>query len=212
MSEERPMVKKEKTIGSLVSSFADTTSLQGPPFIMRAGRWYSRSIWVFILILAFGATTAHLYYVCTQYYSYDSTTKITLGYKSLPFPSISICNINPIRISKLRLASPALHRYITQLAPRTSIDPKYRKDSQESNNNPTQPPTANPDTGSNNAGTSLSANTPSGGRRTGQQTTKNVATNPPQTTSGQNSGPVTPATTGKPPPTQQPNGRRKVRA
>ena len=113
--------KKKETLSSIISSFAETTSLQGPPFIKRADHWYSKTAWILFLISAFAIATLHCYYVCMQYYSYDTNTKISLGYKSLPYPSISVCNINPIRMSQIKLASKELQDFINDLVPQTEF-------------------------------------------------------------------------------------------
>ena len=36
-----------------------------------------------------------------KYYSYETTTSIKLKYSKLPFPSVTVCNINPLRKSML---------------------------------------------------------------------------------------------------------------
>ena len=36
-----------------------------------------------------------------NYYSYETATSVNMGYGKMPLPSITICNENPIRESKL---------------------------------------------------------------------------------------------------------------
>ena len=39
--------------------------------------------------------------VFSLYYSYETTISMNIGYSTLPLPSITICNINPMRYSLL---------------------------------------------------------------------------------------------------------------
>ena len=45
------------SFAGLFVKFADSTSLQGIPFILRAGRWYSRLAWTLLFLAAVGLTT-----------------------------------------------------------------------------------------------------------------------------------------------------------
>ena len=36
-----------------------------------------------------------------NYYSYETATSVNMGYGKMPLPSITFCNVNPIRESKL---------------------------------------------------------------------------------------------------------------
>ena len=36
-----------------------------------------------------------------NYYAYETSTSVNVGYKHLPFPSITFCNVNPVRHSEL---------------------------------------------------------------------------------------------------------------
>ena len=49
-----------------------------------------------------------------NYYAYETTTSVGIAYKQLPFPSITICNVNPVRHSQLmEQASPDVrHAYV----------------------------------------------------------------------------------------------------
>ena len=35
--------------------------------------------------------------IFNNYYDYSTTTSVTMEYKHLPLPSITICNVNPVR-------------------------------------------------------------------------------------------------------------------
>lgn len=81
--------------------FADKTSLQGVRFIEDAGRWYSRAMWTAFFVGALLVSTWQMYYVFSEFLSYPVSTKIQLGYDTLDFPSVTICNVNPLRMSQL---------------------------------------------------------------------------------------------------------------
>lgn len=70
-------------------------------FINTARFWWAKLIWSFLLLAAVAAMTLHLWYLFDQWYSYPKTTQVSLGFDFLAFPQVTICNTNPIRLSKL---------------------------------------------------------------------------------------------------------------
>lgn len=47
-----------------------------------------------MLLIAMGVMVLHLWYLFTQYTEWPVQTKISLGYKSLSFPEVTLCNTN----------------------------------------------------------------------------------------------------------------------
>ena len=109
--------KEPKTFKGVMTRFGSYTSLQGIPFILRAKRWYSRLLWILLFIAALGLTTWQFIEVLQKFLAQDTSTSIKLGYANLEFPSVTICNINPIRQSALNETSPKVMRFIKSLAP-----------------------------------------------------------------------------------------------
>ncbi|XP_005111319.1 acid-sensing ion channel 1 [Aplysia californica] len=53
----------------------------------------------------------------TTYFSFNKHSQVTLGFNDLPFPAITLCNINPMKHSKRHLASDELQSIIEAADP-----------------------------------------------------------------------------------------------
>ncbi|WAR23025.1 SCNuncharacterized [Mya arenaria] len=92
---------KRKSFRRLLSRFADKTSMVGVGYINSAKFLWARIIWCFLLLIAVGAMTLHLWYLINQYLEYPVVTKISLGYSDLRFPQVTFCNTNTMHRGKL---------------------------------------------------------------------------------------------------------------
>ncbi|ELU11651.1 hypothetical protein CAPTEDRAFT_212535, partial [Capitella teleta] len=108
-----------KTYRGLVIQFAQSTSLQGVFFIERASHWWSRGLWILIVLTAIGVGTFQSITILQNYLSYGTSTSISISYDYLDFPSITLCNLNPIRYSMLSLADPRMSQLVEDLTPDT---------------------------------------------------------------------------------------------
>ena len=75
--------------------------MQGVTYINSAKFWWARLIWCFMLLVAFVAMSLHLWYLVNQYMSYPVQTKISLGFETLTFPQVTICNTNVMHRGRL---------------------------------------------------------------------------------------------------------------
>ncbi|GFR83407.1 amiloride-sensitive sodium channel subunit gamma [Elysia marginata] len=111
-SSERP-----KGIVGVFSKFADKCSLSGVPFITQAENRVVRVIWSCLLLAAFGLMTFHLYKLVVTYFEYKKQTGVQLSFSNLQFPAVTICNVNPMRMSQRDLASDELTQFIDSVDP-----------------------------------------------------------------------------------------------
>lgn len=95
--------------------FADKTSVQGVIYIKEAGRWASRSMWIFLFLVGTAAVVWQLTAIVQKYMSHPISTKIDIGYSSLNFPTVTVCNMNPLRLSQLSL-HPKTAKHLKKLA------------------------------------------------------------------------------------------------
>ncbi|XP_046551585.1 amiloride-sensitive sodium channel subunit alpha-like [Haliotis rubra] len=102
--EERP----KKTAKSVTAEFADMTSMMGVNYIHHSRRLWSKGIWLIIVLGGCAAMLFHLSYLGQVYFLFPIQTKLELGFDSLSFPAVTVCNINPIRVSKLAEAGPQM--------------------------------------------------------------------------------------------------------
>ncbi len=110
-------------------------NLQGVSFVRDAGQWWTRMVWVFLILVALAMASWMLHGVFTHYFSYPINTRINLGRRTLDFPSITLCNINPIRLSQVAM-SPTLKTFNEQIGELwdNKILPKYLKRKENTKN------------------------------------------------------------------------------
>ena len=109
--------KSPKTWRGVFIRFAEYTSFQGIPFIYRSRYILAKFIWIFFFLVALTCTIGHYYLVAHKYLTRGVTTKVTVGYSDLPFPSVSICNINPIRQSAVGNDIQPLRSFLDAIEP-----------------------------------------------------------------------------------------------
>ncbi|XP_063443809.1 degenerin unc-8-like [Mytilus trossulus] len=104
-----------KSFRHLFSRFSEKTSMQGIFYIYSAKKSAQKIFWVCLLIACTIGMSSHLYYLMSQFLEYPVNTKIELGFSNLIFPAVTICNVNPIRSSKLYMATEELQKVAAQL-------------------------------------------------------------------------------------------------
>ncbi len=145
--------KQEKTFMNLLSTFADLTSIQGIPHIKKANHWWSTAFWTLVFMCAVSIALLQTTEVFKNYFSYDYNTKIDVSSSVLQFPSVTVCNINPVRTSQLNNTSEEFNQFITSLRnslPSTVVDPNKGSATADSADEPVGPSSG---TSATNAGT-----------------------------------------------------------
>lgn len=119
--------EKQNSFHHILQSFGEKTSMTGMSYIYGCKRWYSKLLWASLLLLAWVVMLIHLESLFVKFYSFPKQTKVYLGFSTLEFPAITICNINAIKRSKLYMASEDLKMYSVFLDPTrlTGDDPYY---------------------------------------------------------------------------------------
>ncbi|XP_059164362.1 acid-sensing ion channel 1C-like [Physella acuta] len=105
---KRPRKKRKETaegLAYIVEKFADITSLNGMPYIVRSRTCFVKIVWTILFLAAVGAMIYHLYSLLTKFFDYNKTSKVSLNFSTLPFPAVTICNVNVLRKSKLENSS-----------------------------------------------------------------------------------------------------------
>ena len=81
------------------------------------GRWVERLFWLLVIFGGLGATGWQLYGIFDKYFLFEPSTQISIAFQSpLDFPSVTICNLNPVRKSKLDLY-PGMKRFMREQVP-----------------------------------------------------------------------------------------------
>ena len=110
-----PYLAKGKTVWTVLGTFADVTSIQGVPYMKKANRWWSTLFWIIIFGIACTACVLHIGYLSMQYLDYSTSSKTDIGFTNLEFPSVTVCNMNPIRYSKLDESTAEMQNFINQI-------------------------------------------------------------------------------------------------
>ncbi|XP_053395305.1 amiloride-sensitive sodium channel subunit beta-like [Mercenaria mercenaria] len=85
---------KQKSFRRLFARFAEKTSMVGVPYIHMTKLWWAKVIWSVLLLGAIVVMSLHLWFLFDQYYNWPVITKVELGFKTLEFPQVTICNTN----------------------------------------------------------------------------------------------------------------------
>lgn len=91
--------------------------MQGVGYINSARYWYSKALWLFLLLVAVGWMVFHLIYLITQFVELPVQTKISLGFNNLQFPAVTLCNMNTVKLSELPTTSVALQNFVALTDP-----------------------------------------------------------------------------------------------
>jgi hypothetical protein len=85
--------------------FAETTTFGGVIHTHLSPHWAWKTIWVLIVLALFAATCWNCALVILDYWSYPVDTTVTVSYQpSVPFPTVTVCNRNPVSCLKLTFA------------------------------------------------------------------------------------------------------------
>lgn len=99
----------EETLSNAAFIWASNSPVNGIPNIVRSGSIWRRFAWLAIFLGCSGFMIYQIQEVFVKYYSYPVDTILTYTYeKEVTFPSVTICNKNPIRKSMLVRASSEL--------------------------------------------------------------------------------------------------------
>ncbi|KAL8582114.1 hypothetical protein ACOMHN_004034 [Nucella lapillus] len=109
---------RSKTV-RIFQRFAEKCSMQGPPYISTSTWWFPRLAWTLLLMTAIAVMTYHLFFLCRTYFAWPTKNKLSLGFASLQFPAVTVCNVNPIKASRLKDLSDDLQKFVQQVNPGT---------------------------------------------------------------------------------------------
>ncbi|KAK6178830.1 hypothetical protein SNE40_011326 [Patella caerulea] len=116
-----PQKKSRKSLKKIVKTFAERTSMQGVPNINNSKHWFQKLMWSVLLVGSMVAMTFHLKFLFDTYYAWPKHSTVSLGFNSLEFPAVTICNVNPIRQSKIHLGSAALKNIVSVTKPENIV-------------------------------------------------------------------------------------------
>ncbi|KAL4239574.1 hypothetical protein ACF0H5_000385 [Mactra antiquata] len=84
-----------------LKDLAESSSLHGIPKIVSSRQVAVKVLWCLLFLATSSVVTYQLVNLFRTYYSYPIQTSVSLAFSAIPYPAISICNMNPVRASKL---------------------------------------------------------------------------------------------------------------
>ncbi|KAL4240209.1 hypothetical protein ACF0H5_001003 [Mactra antiquata] len=93
--------KENKPFREKLKNLAESSSLHGIPKIVSSRQIAVKVLWCLLFLATFAVLTYQLVSLFRTYYSYPIQTSVSLEFNAIPYPAISICNMNPVKASKL---------------------------------------------------------------------------------------------------------------
>uniref|UniRef100_A0A914HVN5 Amiloride-sensitive sodium channel n=1 Tax=Globodera rostochiensis TaxID=31243 RepID=A0A914HVN5_GLORO len=99
--------------------FAARTTAHGIPMAAHATRWYAKCMWLAISLASVGIFCYNVHGVLQKYWRKDKITTVQLRFDNVPFPAITVCNLNPFkrelarRVPEISETLDAFHQAVT---------------------------------------------------------------------------------------------------
>ena len=82
----------------VLSDFCDYTSTHGPSHVKRVGNIFGKLVWLFAILTFTGILAWQLLILISDFKRSEYNVLLDVRYnKSLPFPAVTLCNLNPYK-------------------------------------------------------------------------------------------------------------------
>ncbi len=96
------MASKRSGLLSIVEEFSQETGAHALPRVGDNSRKrVARIIWAILFLVASGFCTYQIFDLLKQFLAYPKDVEIKLEFGALPFPAVTICNVNPLIDKKI---------------------------------------------------------------------------------------------------------------
>ncbi|KAL7069600.1 hypothetical protein ACQ4LE_010876, partial [Meloidogyne hapla] len=82
--------------------FAARTTAHGIPMAAQATKWYAKWMWISISLLSVGIFVYSVLGVLEKYQRREKIVSVQLRFDNVPFPAITVCNLNPFKREQAR--------------------------------------------------------------------------------------------------------------
>ncbi|KAL5007157.1 hypothetical protein ScPMuIL_015963 [Solemya velum] len=114
----QPSTCQTPALKERLAHLADTTTLHGVPRIVSSTRWYRKLIWLILVLTVVCYLIVQLTDLYKVFMKNPIKTSIRMKYQpTMSFPAVTLCNVNPIRKSKLKDFENALSNYTGESYP-----------------------------------------------------------------------------------------------
>ncbi|XP_070582192.1 uncharacterized protein [Ptychodera flava] len=105
----------QKNCSILVTNFGQSTTCHGLQQILIGDSPFRKLIWLAVFLTAMGVFTFQAYELVSLFLTYDVRINMEVGTaSSLPFPAVTICNTNKLRLSEIERS---VHHELTKTDP-----------------------------------------------------------------------------------------------
>ncbi|XP_059169934.1 degenerin mec-10-like [Physella acuta] len=98
------------------ANYAETATINGVNVINLASSYIVKAVWGLLLAIAIGAMIYHLYTLIDKFFQYKTHSSLELGFNVLPFPAVTICNVNIMRLSQSESANDNINNIIYEVS------------------------------------------------------------------------------------------------
>ncbi|XP_010294422.1 PREDICTED: amiloride-sensitive sodium channel subunit beta-like, partial [Phaethon lepturus] len=99
------------TYKELLVWYCDNTNTHGPKRIIKEGP-KKKLIWFFLTLLFASLVFWQWGILINTYLSYNVTSSLSIGFKTMKFPAVTVCNANPFKYSEVKHLLKELDRLI----------------------------------------------------------------------------------------------------
>ncbi|XP_067671973.1 amiloride-sensitive sodium channel subunit beta-like [Haliotis asinina] len=93
---------KKMPVLQMLGDFADNTSAHGVRKLHEKSHWLFKVIWLLLLLTATGNVFMQVWHLINQFERRPVTIKTTIHSRSLKFPTVTLCNLNPFKYSEIQ--------------------------------------------------------------------------------------------------------------
>ena len=93
----------EKVLRSL-QEFCTITSAHGLPRVAASTTRFNRGLWFIIFVMCLTAFIYQAYEIITKFNRKEKIVNVELKFENMPFPAVTICNLNPYKSSFIESA------------------------------------------------------------------------------------------------------------
>ncbi len=96
------MANKRSGLLSIVHEFSQETEAHALPRVGdKSRKGVARIIWAILFLVATGFCAYQIIDLVRQFLGYPKDMEIKLEFRALPFPAVTICNVNPLVDKKI---------------------------------------------------------------------------------------------------------------
>uniref|UniRef100_A0A914E4I4 Uncharacterized protein n=1 Tax=Acrobeloides nanus TaxID=290746 RepID=A0A914E4I4_9BILA len=95
-----------KGVGDSFSEFAEQTSAHAIPRAYNSRSCFKKILWLLLFFICFSAFSFQAVLIIQRFLRNDIIVGVEMKFENIPFPSVTVCNLNPYKNSLARTLGP----------------------------------------------------------------------------------------------------------